>query len=458
MNRLWLMGLWMTAWATGAAAAEPRPRLARDIELPPRMQEELVAVPLDSDVYAAAQSSLADLRVLDSNGREVGFLLRPAPATKTHRVRRTWTPRQRSLRPLPEEGLEITVHLDASDPVPEGLRLATPLTNFEQHVQVSSSADGVAWTPLTEALLFDYSRYMDVRNDRVTLPRTTHRHFRIVVARVTAEQESELLELTRRLQGGRETDRSERVQIERRPFRIDQVEFWTEQAEARTASIQTTEYPIAGFTVTEDVQTKTTRVLIETRSPPLTSFTLETPDRNFSRRASVEVEQPVGPQSRHRTLSTGQLTRLEFRKLSTSELTLEFPETRAEQYRILIENRDSPPLTIERIIARGPVYEVVFLAVPETTYRLAYGGEEFTPPSYDTAAIQAALRERTVPLVASLRQAEAALPTQPAGARQQLRRWFNDTWLLTGVIVVLVAALGWGLYQAARRVDQASQD
>lgn len=454
MNRLWLVGLWMTTCLVGAEAAEPRPRQARDIELPARTQEELVAVPLDADVYAAALPNLADVRILDAAGREVGFLLRAAPTTTSRRVRRTWTPRQRSLRPLPGEGLEITLQLEESDPVPEGLRLVTPLTNFEQHVQVSTSADGVAWTPLTESLLFDYSRYMDVRNTAVKLPRTVHRFFRIVVAQINAEQESELLELTRHLQGNRETERSERVRIDRRPFRIDRVEFWTEQAEERSAAIQTTEYPLAGFTVTEDAETKTTRVLIETRTPPLTSFTLQTPDRNFSRAARLEVEQLLGPQSRWRTLSTGQFVRLDFRTLSTSELTLEFPETRAERYRLVIENRDSPPLTIQGITARGPVHEVLFLAAPESTYRLACGGEGWSPPSYDTAAIQAALRVKAVPLAASLRAQAELVASPPGGVGQSWRRWINDPWVLTGVIVVLAAALGWGLYQAARRVDQ----
>ena len=74
-------------------------------------------------------------------------------------------------------------------------------------------------------MIFDYSQFMDVRNDSLELaPANTDgglvAHLRILIDDVTKEQQSQLLELTRRLHGEKETDRSERVTIVRQPFRM----------------------------------------------------------------------------------------------------------------------------------------------------------------------------------------------------------------------------------------------
>src|SRR2546426_439852 len=66
---------------------------------------------------------------------------------------------------------------------------------------------------------------MDVGNHQLALPQNRYAHFRITIRDVTSNQESELLELTRRLQGGKETERVERTAVERRPFRIDRIDF-----------------------------------------------------------------------------------------------------------------------------------------------------------------------------------------------------------------------------------------
>ncbi len=106
--------------------------------------------------------------------------------------------------------VELTFQLADESPLPTGFRLLTPLADFERRVSAASSADGKEWTPrLENGLIFDYSQMIDVQNDSLALsadPATAaHRNFRIVVEDVTQEQQSQLVELTRRLQGTRET-------------------------------------------------------------------------------------------------------------------------------------------------------------------------------------------------------------------------------------------------------------
>jgi hypothetical protein len=453
---IWSSATVLIAASTLAAAHEPA-RFARDIETAPRTQDELIAVPLDSDVYTLSAADLGDLRVLDGAGQDVGFIVRTAMTTKSRLVERFWTASHPALHPREQGGLEITLTLGNDDPRPDGLRLITPLDNFEQHIEVSSSVDGVIWQPLADGLLFDYARYMDVRNDRLRLPPTDHRHFRIVVDQVTAAQESELLELTRRLQGEQESNRTERVRIERRPFRIDRVELWADNAEERAAAPMTSAYPLTGFNVEQDPEHKATHILIESRRQPLTEFVIQTPANNFSRHITVEVETDSGHTARWRTIAAGQLTRFGFRSLTRENLAISMPETRATNYRLTIENRDSPPLQIDGVNASGPIEEVVFLAAPQGAYRLAYGGE-LKAPNYDTAALRAALAVTSNPMPAKLSATAAPLALPTPTTAGQVQAWFTNPWLLTAVIAVLVAVLAWGLYQAARRVDQLPPD
>ena len=57
------------------------------------------------------------------------------------------------------------------------------LTNYERRVRVFGSEDGMDWTPLVaDGLVFDYSRYMDISNREIRLPKNNCRQFKISIA------------------------------------------------------------------------------------------------------------------------------------------------------------------------------------------------------------------------------------------------------------------------------------
>lgn len=436
---------------TSGLASEPEFQYSRTITAPALSQVELLAVPLDSAVYEATENGLPDMRLFDGQGQGAPYLLRKAQTTRTATVRKTWTSRRPTARPLDDGGLEITVELDEDDPRPNGLTLVSPLKDFEHRVRVLSFADGEQWKPLgEEAVIFDYSRYIDVRRDQVPFPETRDRHFRIVIDNITSAQESELLELTRQLRGAEETGREEQVTIARRPFRIERINFWREDQREQSTGDKKTEYPVSDFRVEQDPEKKQTLIFLEAMREPLTSLELQTPARNFSRRAAVEVEEKRGVQTSWRTIGANTLSRIDFKGLKQEQLAIEFSESRRDAYRVAIDNRDSSPLEVTGIKAKGNEYEIVFLASPDTQYRLAYGSTDAAPPQYDTAAISQVLGEGFRPTLAELG------PLTPAQGQAAAFRWsdiLNNRPLLFGAIVLLVIVLGWGLYHAMKRVD-----
>lgn len=440
---------------SGAVAAEPGFRFSKPVQSPALAQEELLSVTLDADIYDATGDDLRDLRLIDKSGDPTPSVLRPVKTSRSQTVRRTWTAERPAARPLENGGLEIIVELKPNDPAANGLTLVTPLDDFEQRVRVETSTDGRAWEPAAESVIFDYSRYMDVRQNRLVFPKTARRHFRIIVDDVTATQESELLELTRRLQGTEETERVERLTVQRRPFRIDRVQFWRDEEQERTTGDAKGDYPPARFHVEQDAAARQTHVFVETRREPVTKLTIETDQRNFSRRASVQVEHIEGVQRTWQSLGEATLTRIDFQDLQREQLSIGFPETRRGRFRIVIENRDSPPLDVTGIAAEGNVQELVFLAAPGETYRVIYGHAGAEPADYDTAAVDELLRSGYAPTPAELGDQQVHADADGPVARN----WpalLNDPALLVGVITVLVILLALGLYQAARRVEETS--
>lgn len=442
--------LWiLLAAATTARGETVRTGYSRPIKSPPLAQDELLAVTLDSDVFADTRDGFPNLRVQDTNGRPVGHVLRRPQTSKTQSVTQTWSRSPSSAKPLEGGGLEFTVQLDEKDGQPTGLRLITPLRDFEQRVRVYTSVDATQWEPAgEETLIFDYSRYVDVRNDSIKLPETTHRNCRIVIDDVTVEQESELLLLTRRLRGGDEQGRTEKIVIDRRPFRIERVEFRRVVQQERSAGETKTEYPLGRLQVTSVPEKKQTLVEFDARREPLTSLRLVTPERNFSRRVVLEVPQADGKDDRWQSQAPAVLSRIDFKSLHREELAINFPELRQSRYRLVIDNRDSPPLPIDAIHAEGNVYELVFLASPGRSYRMLYGAT-VEPATYDTAAVQELLRAGFQPQRGEL---EAPVP-ETAMLPTPRSDWWNNRPLLIGVVAALVAALAWGLFRASKRIE-----
>jgi len=449
---------WVAAVASIAAGATPNLRYAKAIATPGLDKEDLVAVELDSDVFAATRDGLPDVRIRDAAGRETAFVVRPMMEARPARMRKTWTARDPQVKLLDGDGLEITLTLQDSDQQPYGLRLVTPLRNFEQNVQVFSSVDGNEWTPVVEnGLIFDYSQFMDVRNDALEFPadaRSPARHWRIVIDDVTKEQQSQLMELTRRLRGDDETDRSERIAIVRQPFRIDRIEFWSEQQASGPRRVS---YPLDSSPAREDDEHRQTIVAAASRREPLTAVRLATEDRNFSRTARVEVQRNGRDGVAWEPIGQATVSRLDFRDLQRENLEIPIPETREPSLRVVIENRDSAPLNITGLEGLGPAYEAVFLADPAEEYRLAYGSPTAEAPHYDAAAITASLAADYRPVAAELGDQTELSPAEAAPTEPLLARLLANPIFVTVVIALLVTLLAFGLYSASRRVDDLPQ-
>lgn len=436
------------------ADAQPlvRFRYWKPIDRAAAKDEEIVAFNLDSDIYAATRPGIPDLRVLDDVQAEAPYQLEADMEYREERTHQSFSTEIVTLKP-DGNTLEVSLRLPDKSPDADGFRFATPLTNYERKVRVSGSADGAQWTPLVaDGIIFDYSRFMDVSNREIALPKNSFRVFKISIEDVTDEKESPLKELTRSFRGDREDQRVERTIIERRPFRIDRIGAWHVVTRERVQKAKMAFYPVTGFDAKVDTSKKQTIVSVRTRREPITRFTLETSNRNFSRRALVEAPVVHGVNTEWHTIAEATISNFSFRKQHREESTISFAERREEQFRIVILNEDNPPLNITGVTAEGSVQRVVFLAQPAKVYRVFYGSETAAAPKYEAATVLATLRQDYVPVQARLGvQAEN---TEFGGAPGVTMRGLLNNWLFLGsAIGLMVIGLGWCLFRAGRRLE-----
>lgn len=448
----------LAAVSPGVAGAEeaPRFRFSKPLLEATDAGAGVLAVTLDGDVYAATRDGFPDLRLFGEEGGEIPYTLERVVERRGRMVRRDCASRVVSLREVEGGALEIEVRLADDAPSATGLTVLTPLADFERRVSVEGAKGDGDWSPLVaDALIFDYRRYMDVRQLEIALPANDARRFRLVVDRGVEDRESPFRELIRGQGGGREDTRAEATRIERVPFRIDRIEAWREDRVEQEGQPRKTSYPLGPPRVEQDAEAKLTRLRVASRREPLTGLILETSSRNFIRPVSVRVPVARGLRVTWKEIALGTIRRLDLPGLRREELRLDFPETRAAEYEVLIENEDNPPLAITGLSGEGNAYRLAFLGSGERPARLAYGSDDAGPPRYETSALLAALGPGYHPAQIALGAQVEDPGYQPSRGQRGVP---SGPVFLFLALAVMVAVLAWALLSLGRKVKGLPDD
>jgi len=438
-----------------AADNEPALRFRKDLNRGAATGEEILAVPLDSDIFAATREGYPDLRIVDDRGAKVPYLLEPVAQHRTIQVREPCASKVLSGRPDEAKGLEIVVALDDKAPSATGATIRTPLADYEHRVRVYGSRTGSDWALLvSDGVIFDYSRFMDIRNRDIVLPANDYRRFKLVIDQELDDHESPLRELIRSQGDGKKVQRVEITQTLRRPFRIDGVDLWRTVEKEGESKAEPTPYPPAGFRAEVDAKEKISKVEVQSRREPLTRLSIATSSRNFSRHAKVLIPVQRGVRTDWVEVGRGTLVNIQFRAFRRAELRVDFPEQRQERYQLVIENADNPPLEITGVEAEGTGYWLVFLGSDGRTYRVEYGSDTADSPQYDTAAVLASLHRGFQPVPVTL---GPKIANPGSKTERGLRDIVNSAVFLTVAIVVMVLVLAWALFRAGRRIKNLPQ-
>ncbi len=450
--------IWLSL-AAASTAEEPRFQFRKQIELGQAATDEIIAVPLDSDVYRGTRDGYPDLRIVDDRGTMVPYLLERIGKKRINRVRERCASTLKSLKVDEGKALEIVVVLDDKSPNARGLTIRTPLADFEHRVRVFGAESGKDWTPLvTDGVIFDYSRFMDIRNRDIALPENVYRQFKVVVEQEHDDHESPLRELIRGREDGKDGKKETRVEVTRdvrTPFKIDGVDLWRTIENQGETEPETFAHPAAGFQVEHDAKEKLSRVTVQSRREPLSRLSFTTKSRNFSRKARVMVPAKRGVLTDWVEVGRATVVNIQFRAFARSDLRVEFPEQRQDHFRLEIENADNPPLEITAVNAEGPGYHLVFVRSEGRTYQLEYGSETAKTPAYDTAAVLGSLQRGYHPVSVKLGSEVANPEYRPD---KSVQSFFNSPLFLTLAIIAMVVVLAWALFRAGARIQKLPGD
>ncbi|TAN47537.1 MAG: DUF3999 family protein [Methylococcaceae bacterium] len=448
------IALYAVLLAAGAAQAADQ-HYFKQLFYTRAQQESLLALELDSQIYAASRDDYRDIRIRDDSGKETPYLLEKRVEPHSETVHVVHAGSVLDMRKKGANGIEVILRAEKDSPPTDGFTLHTPLNNYEHSVRVYGSDDGKSWTPLVEsAAIYDYSRYMDVRNQDIALPANRYRQFKLVIDQATQTHQAERVELTRALLAGQEQTRSEQVQLQSVPLRIDHVDFWHNVSKDLPADDKKFAYPVLDFKATQDGKNHWTVVEVTTRRQPLTRLSLQISERHFSRRATLQIPIRQGMETRWQDIGTATIEVLRL-GLQREQAGIAFPEQRRETYRVLLHDQDNPPLTISGVQAEGNGYRLLFFAAPQQSYRVYYGSETAAPPRYDTSAISASLRAG-YPV--------ASLTTGPEKAVIGVKSGFdwisllNSKWFLGASITMMMLMLVWALIHAGRHMEEMHED
>lgn len=367
-----IFALLLALVAAGPAAAALVPTEWAQRQPVPVTAPGLVRLAVPAAVFDRAQPGLADLRVLDSHGRELAYFLDRQPVEPPRpdisQLHRAWF----SERTL---GTTTQLLLDLHNTRPQravAVDLQTAQPYFLKAAHVDVSLDGENWESLGAAVpLF---RQFGAEQLRLALPR---REFNWV--RVTLDDA-----------------RSRPV-----PFsgaRVVSEPFRPPPPPVPLGARVSRQEEFAGETVLT--------VTLEARHAPLAALELEVADPLFMRRVTVGVREWADGVPGERLVAAGTLYRVALEGAAARaqlELPVELAPPAAELL-VHLHHGDSPPLQVTGVRALQHPVNLYFLAPAAGTHHLLTGNPAADAPRYDLAGF-----------AGELRLAEAA-PAQPGAA------------------------------------------
>lgn len=384
MTRAALLALLLVAAPTPDLPAPADPsayRLAAD--LPRGGAGEFVKIHVSAEVFRAARPGLADLRLVDGDGAEVGYALRrsqaaPPPPPARFRV----------------EGYEKTegeafVSLAPSETgavLIEAVEVFTPARDFYLPCRIEGRLGDAPWRTLARGALYDHAKEIDLRRTTIEFPAAEVDALRLVVERPRAGAPADLdVEYGDLRLSLRQTD-VEAIRFDgfagRRPPSDVAAEI-----DAATVSVRS-----AGE---ED---GTTLLEFDGGNLPAASVDVGATDPLYARRVVVEEAVPSdrpGGAVRWREIGAGPIRRFRFAGRTEDSNVVSLPGRPIGRARLRIERGANRPLRVGTVTLRWP--RTWIIALRRDDMRLLAGGPPGPAPRYDVDALVAALPPEALP-------------------------------------------------------------
>jgi hypothetical protein len=321
---------------------------------PPRSYSGLMDFVLDREVLDQARTGQSDLRLYDSAGREIPYLLRIRREVETQN---TFTAREFNRG---TEGGAALLSCDLGEqPLQHNeVEIDTAGNNFRRLADIEGSLDGIAWSKLaSDAILFRFAAGgRTVEQQAVAYPVSRYRYLRVRVNRDP--------------QVDRAAPEIIGLRIRRSVHMQGEMVGWTAILEGREADRV---YGRPASVLRMDLGGRV----------PIERLVVAIGGGAFSRPFQLEgIDDPAAPVM----IASGELTRRV--DAGAAPLVFDFSERFARRLKLTVTDDRNGPLPISTITAMSAARQVVFPLSPTYTapLRLYYGSARALEPHYDMAA------------------------------------------------------------------------
>jgi len=335
---------WPQAWRSWSYSREVIPPVANE--------RGLTAIVVPEDVYAHSLKQLADIRIVDDEGREVPYVLN-VPSGHTHTDRRIARMQEHSF--TPGEFTQFVLDAGANAPFHNAILVNTSETDFITWAEVAVSDDARQWRIVCDrAPLFRFNKQNLQGTQTLHYSETNARYIRLRIL-----EGSHPFPVTSINVLYDETTPEERVPVS-----------------AQLHAAQTT-----------NPQESVWRADLSANLP-LNEVHFETDESEFSR--SVTIDSSVDGQE-WTPVGSGEIYRFHHDDVLREWLQVGFGGGWSSHWRVHVMNGNNAPLAAARVILYMTPRRLVFRAAPARHYLLLYGQSEAKPPQYD---LERTIREK----------------------------------------------------------------
>ncbi|MFC1497724.1 hypothetical protein ACFLS1_04505 [Verrucomicrobiota bacterium] len=427
--------------------------LTKDLKTEKAGSRKIASFILDEEIFAATKNNYSNLRIFDDNNVETPFLVRCQRQNKSVVHEHEVPVKTIAFELLPDNRIEVVLEKKKQNPklLPEIIIISSSQKNYEKMVTVYAGNDRASWKIIAKNKpIFDYSRYMDVKNNRIEIKPGKYSYYKIEISNITESQQSPFTKIVRETKEGDLSRKMETSSFRNKDFRIDKIKLLGKTKSITRVNKLTQPYTVSGFTVSDNPKEQETILTFDTFRVPARSLTILTDVPNFSRSLLVEGCNENKDKNEWIRITSANISRISAGEFQQDQTAVKFsnPYRRYKHYRITIRNLDSPPLDISGVKVHGETHEALFFCESARQYRVLYGAHELDQPEYDIAAV--------------LSKAEAAdtdtyFPgTQTANPLYASDRDFQlieGRYLMVAAILLMVVTLVWLIAKSTKKLE-----
>jgi hypothetical protein len=378
------------------------------------IKDQWHSIVLPQEMYAHVSPSYADLKIIGITSAhdtiEAPYTLQTIGAE--HVKFKTPIPAKIINRSRNDKGSYFTLE------VPDDLELNNIALDFKQQnfdwkVTLEGSHDQKEWFTIVAGhrILSIHNADADYSFTRLTFPDSKYRYFRLFIP------------------GSQTADLNSA--------------FFPHQ---KTIAGKSKQYPVTVLAKKEDKRTGRTTIDLELSAPaPLNLLKVYIQNRyDYFRLVTVECltdsfKTEQGWKYNYALLKEGTLNSIDGNELQLNT-------TLVNRLRVIIENNDNDPLTIDSFVVKGPEYELIARFTRKANYFLVYGNSNEIPPNYDLVQFLDNIPGNPAPLTLG-EEVSLFHDQQP----QTAPLFENKVWLWI-IMAVVIVVIGWFSLSMMRNV------